>query len=224
MLYIKLAAIIPFILFIATMIVAKASVRDKIICVMWWIVFPFVFPYQVKRYNVIRQKWKSWLLVLVSPLFLCFYVLVGFIIITGILIGGESCGVPSQVEYHTAEDLHRATGVEFPEVVPVDSLYYDSWTISYVQVKFVPTEELSESFLKRLEQACKEDSCCWAKNEEEGYVYHIYPERPLDRTKGTHIRMIMVDGQSLPDWDGDYVRVVVPLKGDTITIEDGWRR
>ena len=54
-----------------------------------------------------------------------------------------------------------------------------------------------------------------------------YQGRPLDRTKGSHRRTVEVENEDgtkkrVPDWDGDYVSVFIPLKGDTITLEDGW--
>lgn len=132
--------------------------------------------------------------------------------------------VPSTARYHTAYELQQATGVEFPEVSLVDSTkrhVYDMWS-SEVET-FVPVKPLSKEFFKRLDRACKEDPCCWMK-EENGYRYTIYPEFPLDRTKGSHRRMVKDGDGMVEDWQGDFVEVWVPFSGDTITIEDGWRR
>lgn len=33
-----------------------------------------------------------------------------------------------------------------------------------------------------------------------------------------HWRMVDVDGKKVPDWDGTYISVFVPIKGDTIIL------
>lgn len=134
-------------------------------------------------------------------------------------------GVPTHIDYHNADDLQKVTGVEFPEIVPVDSFYADGGLAGYgTQIKFVPAKPLDKDFFYRLDQACKTDSCCWRKDST-GYRYDIYPEAiPFDRTKGMHRRMADIDGKKVPDWDGTYISVFVPIKGDTIILNDGWTR
>ena len=134
-------------------------------------------------------------------------------------------GVPTHIDYHNADDLQKVTGVEFPEIVPVDSFYADGGLAGYgTQIKFVPAKPLDKDFFYRLDQACKTDSCCWRKDST-GYFYDIYPEAiPFDRTKGMHRRMVDVDGKKVPDWDGTYISVFVPIKGDTIILNDSWTR
>ena len=88
-------------------------------------------------------------------------------------------------------------------------------------IKFVPKKPLSVKFFRSLDKACKDDSCCWSKDSI-GYYYNIYPERPIDRTKGTHMRQVEVDGEMRDDWDGDFISVRIPLKGDTIYVSEGW--
>lgn len=137
----------------------------------------------------------------------------------------DGTGVPTQIDYHNADDLQKVTGVEFPEIVPVDSFYSDRGLVGYeTQIEFVPAKPLNKDFFYRLDQACKTDSCCWTKDST-GYFYHIYPEAiPFDRTKGMHRRMADIDGKKVPDWDGTYISVFVPIKGDTIILNDGWTR
>lgn len=115
--------------------------------------------------------------------------------------------------------------MEFPEIVPVDSIYSDGGLAGYnTNIKFIPVKPLDKDFFYRLDQACKTDSCCWRKDST-GYFYDIYPEAiPFDRTKGMHWRMVDVDGKKVPDWDGTYISVFVPIKGDTIILNDGWTR
>lgn len=170
---------------------------------------------------------KDWL----SSLKRCFYItcIIALPILLIILLFAFAFGtsggtyVPSQIDYHNADDLRKVTGVEFPEIVPVDSFCSDRGLGGYeTQIAFVPAKPLDKDFFYRLDQACKTDSCCWRKDSI-GYFYHIYPEAiPFDRTKGMHRRMVDVDGKKVPDWDGTYISVFVPIKGDTIILNDGW--
>lgn len=75
----------------------------------------------------------------------------------------------------------------------------------------------------RSRHACVADPCCWEK-EESGYRYYILPEQPIDRPNGTHIRQVEVNGEMEYDWQGDFIEVFVPFKGDTIYVKDGWAR
>ena len=179
--------------------------------------------------NITIENIKGWL----SSLKRCFYItcIIALPILLIILLFAFAFGtsggtyVPSQIDYHNADDLRKVTGVEFPEIVPVDSFCSDGGLAGYeTQIAFVPAKPLDKDFFYRLDQACKTDSCCWRKDSI-GYFYHIYPEAiPFDRTKGMHRRMVDVDGKKVPDWDGTYISVFVPIEGDTIILNDGWTR
>lgn len=223
------------IVFLASIVAAVVSLFNKRYkrfgaCYLWWVVFPFFMPWYAKKHGLIKHKWKSWMLVIFSPCALSIYLFIFLFIGLCMSMDRNENGVPESTDYHNASDLTRATGVEFPEIVPVDSLWHDDWCNNYTRVKFVPAKPLTKSFFKRLDRACVEDSCCWRKNVEDScYYYHIYPERPLDRTKGTHGRKVEWKNEDgtitiMDEWAGDYVSVIVPFKGDTITIEDGWIR
>ena len=108
-------------------------------------------------------------------------------------------------------------------MTPVDSSWHYDFNSSETAIKFVPNKPLEKDFFLNLRKACKNDTCCWSKDSS-GYHYFIYPERPIDRIKGTHIRQIERDGQLVNDWDGDYIQVYIPIKGDTIYVSDGWCR
>ena len=131
-------------------------------------------------------------------------------------------------DYQTAEDFRKLTGVEFPQLEMVDSLYYDenfilaNWWSEY---KFVAKGGLNESFRKRLNRACKTDSSHWKYNEESDYYhYYIYPDsQPVDRSRGMCDRMVtMDDGSVVDDWDGAFIEVEVHR--DTIVLRNGWLR
>ena len=148
--------------------------------------------------------------------------IIPIILFGGVLALFDGTGVPTRIDYHNADDLRKVTGVEFPEIVPVDSFCSDRGLGGYeTQIAFVPAKPLDKDSFYRLDQACKTDSCCWRKDSI-GYFYHIYPEAiPFDRTKGMHRRMVNVDGKKVPDWDGTYITVFVPIEGDTIILSDG---
>ena len=148
------------------------------------------------------------------------------LLFVAIAFSGGSTQVPTRIDYHNADDLRKATGVEFPEIVPVDTLYSDGGLAGdNTNVRFVSVKPLDKEFYCRLDQACKTDSCCWEKDST-GYRYSIYPETiPFDRTKGMHRRMTDDGhGNKVPDWDGSYIDVFVPIKGDTIILNYGWAR
>ena len=181
--------------------------------------------------NIAIENIKGWLssliwslgIIIAMPMLLMIILFVGLGLVGTCLSDGT--GVPTHIDYHNADDLQKVTGVEFPEIVPVDSIYSDGGLAGYgTQIKFVPAKPLDKDFFYRLDQACKTDSCCWRKDST-GYFYDIYPEAiPFDRTKGMHRRMVDVDGKKVPDWDGSYISVFVPIKGDTIILNDCWTR
>lgn len=183
--------------------------------------------------NIAIENIKGWLgsliwsfgIIIAMPMLLIIILLfVGLVGLVGSCLS-DGTGVPTQIDYHNADDLQKVTGVEFPEIVPVDSIYSDGGLAGYnTNIKFIPVKPLDKDFFYRLDQACKTDSCCW-KKDSTGYRYDIYPEAiPFDRTKGMHRRMVDVDGKKVPDWDGTYISVFVPIKGDTIILNDGYTR
>lgn len=183
--------------------------------------------------NIAIENIKGWLgsliwsfgIIIAMPMLLIIILLfVGLVGLVGSCLS-DGTGVPTQIDYHNADDLQKVTGVEFPEIIPVDSIYSDGGLVGYnTNIKFIPVKPLDKDFFCRLDQACKTDSCCWRKDST-GYFYDIYPEAiPFDRTKGMHRRMVDVDGKKVSDWDGSYISVFVPIKGDTIILNDGWTR
>lgn len=189
----------------------REKARDYLI----WALFPFPLLH--------RKQWgllKRWLLVIFSPCFLSVFI---FLFAPSYSMFQPGSGVPTSIPYHSAADLRKITGVDFPDVIPADSSYYEDFNTSEVEIKFVPRKPLQKSFFNKLDKACVNDPCCW-KKENKGYQYHILPERPIDRPKGTHKRKVEVEGEMTDDWDGDFVSVFVPFKGDTIYVKDGWCR
>ena len=88
------------------------------------------------------------------------------------------------------EDLRRITGVEFPEVVPVDSTWhYDASILSETTIKFVPVKPLNAEILPKVLTRLARMILAAGAKDSLGYLYYIYPERSqsTDLT-GTHIR------------------------------------
>lgn len=174
----------------------------------WWITYGFV--------ALVGITSKIWFYVLV-PLALSY--------------SGEpftTCENVQPSDYHTAEDFRKLTGVEFPELEMVDSLYYDENIIranTWNEYKFVAKDGLDHTFYRRLNQACEADSSHWSYDKESNvYSYWIYPDQhPVDRSRGMCDRMVpMDDGNLVNDWDGDFISV--EIQTDTIVLRKGWLR
>lgn len=147
----------------------------------------------------------------------------------GLSYSGEpftTCENVQPSDYHTAEDFRKLTGVEFPELEMVDSLYYDENIIranTWNEYKFVAKDGLDNTFYRRLNKACEADPSHWNYDKERNvYSYWIYPDQhPVDRSRGMCDRMVtMDDGNLVNDWDGDFISV--EIQTDTIVLRKGW--
>ena len=174
----------------------------------WWITYGFV--------ALVGITSKIWFYVLV-PLALSY--------------SGEpftTCENVQPSDYHTAEDFRKLTGVEFPELEMVDSLYYDENIIranTWNEYKFVAKDGLDNTFYRQLNKACEADPSHWNYDKERNvYSYWIYPDQhPVDRSRGMCDRMVtMDDGNLVNDWDGDFISV--EIQTDTIVLRNGWLR
>ena len=201
---------------VAVCCLAKEEWHNKAKWYLCWALFPFPLILYPRRLGII----KSWMLFLVSP-FMFFILLLLFCILLCIAMSQSEKGVPSSIPYHTAGDLKRITGVEFPKVKPVDSTYVNEWMYYNLSIKFVPRRPMNKNDFSRFEQACKDDPCCWTKDSL-GYHYHILPELPIDRPNGTHHRYVEFEGKRVKDWQGEFITLDVPLHGDTIYVSEGW--
>lgn len=133
-----------------------------------------------------------------------------------------SSGTPTSVPYNDKDDLRKITGVSFPDITLVDSSFIDNFNYQATEMKFIIPKN-KDRLRHSLDQACKDDSCCWNKdNRKKEYYYYILPDRPIDRTKGTHKRMVEQDGKIIEDWDGDFIEVRVPFSLDSIFVTEGW--
>ena len=193
----------------------KKEWRSRAITYLLWAIVPLGLFFVKSKVGSLRAS----ILSVFSPPVYFGLIMIGMVI----MFEHSEDGVPATIPYHTAADLKRITGVDFPEVIPVDSTYHYDFCNSETTIKFVPRRSLSKAFFKKLRHACVADSCCWEK-EDDGYRYYILPELPIDRPKGTHIRQVEMDGEMVNDWDGNFIDVFIPFKGDTIYVKDGWAR
>ena len=134
-----------FILWLITLLAAvcclsKEEWHNKAKWYLCWALFPFPFILHPQRLGFI----KSWLLFLISPFMGFVLFMVGCILVCIAMSQSEE-GVPVSIPYHTAKDLKRITGVDFPEVIPVDSTYVDEWMYHKQFIKFVPRKVMTTS-------------------------------------------------------------------------------
>lgn len=227
-----------------------------------WIILLILFPYAAGLFllwpsNLLKDRmskgWKTFCWVIYAPVGLTFVVLKMWIYIYLIVlaVGGadwvsyttrENISSP---DYRTAEDFYKLTGVEFPELELVDSLFYDDGYIRanvWHEYKFVAKNGLDKDFFNRLDQACQTDFTHWnlstgsmadyfyrgtdgpIKEDEAIYSYFIYPDQtPVDRSRGMCDRMVTLDdGSIVNEWDGSFISV--EIQKDTIVLRDGWLR
>lgn len=227
-----------------------------------WIILLILFPYAAGLFllwpsNLFKDRmprgWKIFCWVIYAPIGLSFIALKVFAFVWFIAICTDpDAGQPyivkeniSAPDYRTAEDFYKLTGVEFPELEMVDSLFYDEGCLracTWHEYKFVAKTALDEEFFNRLDQACQTDSTHWnhrtgsmadyfyrgtgepIKEDESIYSYFIYPDQtPVDRSRGMCDRMVTLDdGTIVNEWDGSFISV--EIQKDTIVLRDGWLR
>ena len=231
----------------------------NVLKVLFWIIALILFPIAAGLYFIwpsrifkdrMSQNWEAfWWIIYAVQAFICVSSKV-LICLSFLLIGYKDNGRPwisrddvSAPSYKTSEDFYKLTGVEFPELEMVDSLYFEDGgfpTNMWREYKFVAKDGLSAGFYKRLERACITDSPHWHYTEGSPYDYFyeivgeptigdrmhyhyvIYPDQePVDRSRGMCDRTIKRDdGRMAEDWNGSFV--TVDIVNDTIILRDGW--
>lgn len=132
------------------------------------------------------------------------------------VVGGESVGTPASVRYHNASDFQRITKIQFPNVELVDSALYESFSLMEVTESFVLMDEGSRSELIKAIEGGK-----YWERDEEGYKFYLLPEEDFE-VFAESVWPKTEDGQD--DWDGDYIKILVPVSNDTILVKYGWER
>ena len=231
----------------------------KTLKVLLWIMAVILFPITVGLYFIwpgrifkdrISHNWKEFWWSIYILIAIPFVISKLIIYLWFFTIGYGKEGFSSSVsrdnvqpsEYRTGEDFHKLTGVEFPELEMVDSLFFQdgclpsSWWNEY---KFVVKGGLSDRFKKELERACVADPTHWSHTEGcisdyyyEGtgeemignqmvYHYGIYPDQePVDRSRGMCDRMVEIsDDEMVTDWDGSFI--TVDVVDDTVILRKG---
>ena len=177
----------------------------KATCYLRWALFPISIILFPKKLGI-----KSWLSYLFSPFMMLAYFVALALWLFSIMFS-DSYGVPNSIPYHTGDELRRITGIAFPDIIPVDSAFHETIGFSETIIKFVPDDALSPSFYQDLEKACMEDSINWSKDSL-GYHFSIYPDITTDSTK---------EDNTSEDSPQNYIRISIPLSGDTIYVHDG---
>lgn len=232
----------------------------NVLKVLLWIIALILFPITAGSYFIWPSKifrdrmskgWRIfWWVTYALTAFQCVAFKVLFCTIF-ILLAIGSAEYPSvsrddvpAPEYRTSEDFYKLTGVEFPELEMVDSLFFQDMGFPagnyWTEYKFVAKDAPSDRFYKRFDRACEVDSTHWhygpianyfySVTDEEFvdapmiYHYEIYPDQePVDRSRGMCDRMVKLDdGRKIKDWDGSFI--TVDIVNDIIILREGWVR
>ena len=206
-----------------------------------WILFPIITGlYYIWPSKIFKDKMSKplrifcWIIyaVLAFPYVVTKIFILCFVIV--LIGGGYDEETPTIIEsytpapYRTSEDFYKLTGVKFPELEIVDSLFYDEGGLRsnyWNEYRFVAKDGLRKSFYKRIKRACKTDSTHWNYSEDGIYNYWIYPDStPVDRSRGMCDRMVECppDGEKVVDWEGSFISV--NIQNDTIVLREGWVR
>ena len=164
--------------------------------VYMWVIFPFMVV-------------AAFLVFLLSLL-----LLVGgaFIDIGEVHYSGKDVGA---TKYGTAEALYELTGVEFPEITPVDSSEYEAWDMDVYRSmthKYVLPEDVDESFYERLKKACISNPDHWKITDSSGngYCYEefYYPKGDVIKSNSISVDVygntvtLREGGTNSPYYDG----------------------
>lgn len=164
--------------------------------VYMWVIFPFMVV-------------ADFLVFLLSLL-----LLVGgaFIDIGEVHYSGKDVGA---TKYGTAEALYELTGVEFPEITPVDSSEYEAWDMDVYRSmthKYVLPEDVDESFYERLKKACISNPDHWKITDSSGngYCYEefYYPKGDVIKSNSISVDVygntvtLREGGTNSPYYDG----------------------
>ncbi len=219
-----------------------------------WILFPittglyFIWPSKIFR-NKMGKGWKKfWWILYAIVIFVNVAIKIFFCVAFIEMLNEESRPRIEESDktatYTTREDFYKLTGVVFPELELVESLYYDDggWPTNYWdEFMFVAKDGMNKDFYNRLKRACETDSTHWGYSEgsmfdsfykglrshkvgeQKIYKYWIYPDStPVDRSRGMCDRMVEIDGEKVLDWDGSFISI--EICNDTVFLREGWLR
>lgn len=141
-----------------------------------------------------------------------------------LLVGGASIDIGEvhysgkdvgATKYGTAEALYELTGVEFPEITPVDSSEYEAWDMDVYRSmthKYVLPEDVDESFYERLKKACISNPDHWKITDSSGngYCYEefYYPKGDVIKSNSISVDVygntvtLREGGTNSPYYDG----------------------
>lgn len=206
--------------------------------ILAWVLFPiatglyFIWPGNICK-NKMSNGWKIfwWILYAVIAFVYATIKILFCLMFIAFAYGDDGKSTITEsatpANYRTSEDFYKLTGVEFPELEIVDSLFLDESCIManmWNEHKFIAKGRQRKSFYKRLKRACKTDSTHWNYSESGIYNYFIYPDStPVDKSRGMCDRMVDIgEVKKVVDWDGHFISV--EIHNDTIVLREGWLR
>lgn len=158
-----------------------------------------------------------WLRLMLSTVTVSLLLIIVLLYAIGAII---AYGIPKRepLVIRSEEDLERVTGMDFPEVSLVDSAYHVFIGQYHYEVKFKVKDR------RKLDAVLSKHNDSWVVTDDE-YYYQIFPDnnfKDFDIRRGDSNRIIEVEGDFLPDNDGDFIEVSIPKESDTITVRYGF--
>ena len=161
--------------------------------VYMWVIFPFMVAVSI-----------PWLLLFLFLLFDDGNYGIGLPYQDDVYYTGEAVDA---TKYGTVEALYELTGVQFPEITPVDSSLYEAFGTDYLRSMYhvyVLPEDVDESFYKSLGKACVSDSAHWKVIDSYGNGYVYFED-------------IFIEESS---FQSEYHFISVSIAGDTVRVHE----
>ena len=133
-----------------------------------WLFFSPAYFFVSKKYGVSDMK-RFWL-TLFSPFTIIMVLWLMLKFLLWVLFGDVETN--RSIDYPSNNALTEITGIEFPELCPIDSSTFVFPAFKGVTKTCLPIEKPSKKFYKTLENKCKTDSF-WTK-EKDAYIYDNY--------------------------------------------------
>jgi hypothetical protein len=130
-----------------------------------WLVFSPAYFFISKKYGVSDIK-RFWLTIF-SPFTIIMVLWLLLKLLLWVLFGDIATN--RSIDYPSNNAPTEITGVEFPELCPIDSSTFAFPAFVGVTKTYLPVEKPSKKFYKTLENKCKTDSF-WTK-EKDAYIY-----------------------------------------------------
>lgn len=163
-LYLAFSMIVLFVLLalgILVLLIAKLMHKERVAdistCFLLWTVFPFALPAKAKEKGFITKKIYSWILVLLSPVFILIYVFWGIV---------ASVDRPSPDEeraFTSREEIVAITGIETFPTFEQQKYKKNGWDgTNYAEYKFAYEEDVELLFAEIEARLADEGNVFWS--------------------------------------------------------------